>query len=79
MEIIDITLVPILIAFVEAVKKMGLPSKWSPAVAIVLGIGVNLIFSVIGEGITQQIFFGLMAGLAASGLYDFGKTTVLGK
>ena len=75
----SITLVPILVALVEVIKKIGLPGKFCPVVAMVLGVGINLYFGMLGEGLNQQILFGIAAGLASSGLFDLGAKTILAK
>ena len=72
-------LVPILLALVEVVKRIGIPGKFLPVAAIVLGIGFNIVFKMMGANMTEYILFGIAAGLSSSGLYDLGSKTVLGK
>ena len=76
---IGLSLVPILVALTEVVKRVGVPSKWLPLVAVVLGIGFNLVFKMMGVDIAEQIMFGIAAGLGSSGLFDLGSKTILGK
>ena len=75
----SLTLVPILVALVEVVKRIGLPGKYCPIVAMIFGVGINLQFKMLGADLNELILFGMAAGLASSGLFDFGAKTVLGK
>lgn len=70
-EIYDIALVPLIMALVQLVKLVGLKAKYSPFVAILLGIvfGVFYLSSELKEG----ILIGLVLGLSASGLYSGSK------
>lgn len=47
----------------EAMKMSGLPSKYSPLISILVGVGIALLMGI-------NPFFGLMAGTSASGLYS---------
>ena len=65
-------LIPIILGVVEAVKRMGVPSKYSAAVAVVVGVGVSILLS----GVTTvSIFVGVLLGLSASGLWSGTKAT----
>ena len=66
----DITiLIPIVTGLVSAIKTAGLPSKYAPAVSLVLGIAAAYL-------INDTIVSGLVIGLSASGLYSGVKATV---
>ena len=79
MDAVSLTLVPILVALVEVVKRVGVPSKFCPLVAMILGVGINIGFKMVGVDVLEQVLFGIVAGLASNGLFDFGKVTVLNK
>ena len=65
------SLVAIVIALTQIVKDLGLNSKFSPVVSLVLGIAGALFFL---EGDVQYLVMsGILTGLASSGLYDIGK------
>jgi len=72
MEIYGVFIVPLIIGMVEIVKRAGLPSKWSPVFAVVLGLlaGMLLLFP---EDIRQGVVVGLALGLSATGLYSGTK------
>jgi hypothetical protein len=53
-----------------------IPSRFIPLLSMVLGIT----FIALGDLTIQNIIItGVIVGLSASGLYDFGKKTVLNK
>ena len=63
---------------VQAIKTLGISSRFLPLVSIVVGFGLTLIatrFVLTPE----NIIGGIGVGLAAAGLFDFGKKTILGK
>lgn len=80
MELITtLATVPAVIALVTLAKDLGLPSRLSPLLAVVLGVALTLI-----DGLARgQVFdlpgvlavggTGLILGLSASGLYDGAK------
>lgn len=68
--------VPAVIALVTLAKDLGLPSKLSPLLAVVLGVALSLFSAAALGGITnfyEPIALGLILGLSASGLYDGAK------
>lgn len=66
-------LVVVIVGVVEAIKRaLNLDSRFAPLLAIALGIGA--LGSLDGFS-TVAIFEGIVAGLAASGLYSGVKTT----
>lgn len=77
MEITVVTF-PILLAVVigldELAKKLGLPTRWAPALSLVLGIACGLIFF-IDKGVPIAALNGVVLGLSASGLYSGLKAT----
>lgn len=71
-EIYGVILVPLILGLVEVSKRVGLPTKWSPVLAVVLGLlaGIMLLFP---EDLRQGVVVGLALGLSATGLYSGAK------
>ena len=59
---------PVIMGIVEAAKRAGLPSKFCPLLAILLGIGFS--FLVPTANWAENLISGLAAGLSAVGLYE---------
>ena len=70
-----VILVPVIVGLVEIVKRLGMPSRFCPVLAVVLGIGLS--FAGLHPSPLETILEGVVAGLSASGLYDVGKKTLL--
>lgn len=71
--------VPAIVALVELVKRTfpELPARAYPLLALLLGIGLNLALSgYSGTSPVEAASVGLIAGLAASGLYSQAKVVV---
>ena len=68
-----IAIVPIIVGLVQVVKGVGIPSKYAPLVSIAFGIGLVALTGVVWQAFVVQ---GIIAGLAASGLYSGGKATL---
>lgn len=71
-----VALVPLAIAVVQVVK-IAFPSvegRWSPAMSLVVGIGLAFMVSGV-EFLGSQILGGVVVGLMASGLYSQAVTT----
>lgn len=72
---IELSILVVLVgAIVEAMKIVGMQTKYAPIVAIALGVVLNLIFFSVGEELSGALFAGLVVGTMASGLYDNIKT-----
>lgn len=67
--------IPIITGVIEAIKRAGMPAQFSPLVAIILGIGYG--FGVLQTFSFDAFLYGLMAGLAAIGVYEGAKTGVI--
>lgn len=67
--------VAILIALVELVKKVGLPTQFAPLASLALGIGLSFLAAGVS---VDNLVVGLVLGLSASGLWS-GTKSVLGK
>jgi len=63
----------VVLGLTEVAKKAGLPSKYSPIIALVLAIGFNFLILMIGETNQELLINALIAGLSAMGLYSGGK------
>lgn len=82
MEELEILVPPVfLTAFFQIIKpllgKFIKDHDWYPLVSAVIGIGANFIFKFYGATRPEIVAGGIIAGLAASGFYDFAKKTVL--
>ncbi len=62
-----LALIPIVIGLIQVAKMAGLPSKYAPIGALILGVVGALI---LGGPIGVAILSGLIVGLSASGLYS---------
>jgi len=72
-------IIAIIIGLVAVAKKLGLESKFAPVLALVLGVGINLVVKYLGAETGELVISGIVAGLSSMGLYDVGKKTILGK
>lgn len=69
-----LVLVPIVMGVVEAIKALGLNSKFAPVMSIILGvIGVYLASGFVLSG--PLALEGIVVGLSAAGLYSGAKKT----
>lgn len=68
-----IAIVPVIIGLVSVAKGAGLPDRFAPILAIVFGIGLVALTGPVLAAIIAQ---GIIAGLAAAGLYSGVKATV---
>ena len=66
--------VPVVLGLTQMVKFLGLPSKYSALVSIIFGLFIA--FLVPADAIRDTIFFGIVAGLSASGLWSGAKNAV---
>jgi len=66
----------IVMGLAEALKRLGLNRKYLPVVNLFTGVAAAVIWG--GHEIKTSVFYGIMAGLSASGLYSGGKNTVEG-
>ena len=72
-DLVGLAGVPFVVALTEAVKAVwpGLPARFYPLVAIAWGLGLNLLAAyAIGVLPVEAALEGLVAGLAAAGLYS---------
>ena len=65
-------MIAVIVALVEMIKRIDLlPVKYLPLFSLVLGMLGGLIYW--DGSLKEQIFYGMMTGLAASGLFDQSK------
>jgi hypothetical protein len=68
-------IVPVILGLVQVVKQVGLPSRFAPLASIAIGIGLVALTGVAWQAFVVQ---GIIAGLAASGLWSGSKATIQG-
>lgn len=73
-ELYNVAIIPLIIGVVEMFKKAGLPAKYSPFIAVIIGILLGVFF--LASNTKEGIIIGLMIGLSASGLYSSTKNIV---
>lgn len=65
---------PAILALVNLAKQLGLPSKASMVLAIILGVAMNVAdYYLATYGAYQAATTGLILGLSAAGLYDIAR------
>lgn len=74
-SVYGIALVPVILAVVELLKRVGIPKKFSPLVALILGILCGFYYLAPGEP-SKAVFLGVVAGLSAIGLFSGTKNTL---
>lgn len=75
--ILSASLIPLITALVELIKRSGYIDDLEPYVATLLGVILGLIFGwYLGEDLFIYVLTGLIAGLSSSGLYDNIETTI---
>ncbi len=68
-------LIPLIVALVEVCKQFIPDKRFYPLIAVILGMAGNVgIGWAIGESLIVAAILGLIAGLAACGLYSTGAT-----
>lgn len=65
--------IAIVIGLTEVVKRLGLPKKFIPAFAVLLGAGISM---ATGGVTTTAILGGIIVGLTSQGLYSGTKATI---
>lgn len=72
---------PMVLLIVQGLKTTGIASKWAPALSMGIGVLFGTVYTLATQpGGVQTVFMGvlagLMAGLAASGIYSGAKKTI---
>ncbi len=78
-DLIGLAGVPVIVALIEVLKRAWpeLDGRWLPLASLLLGLALNLAVGWTLELAPQEaLALGLVAGLAASGLYSQGKTVL---
>ena len=68
----DAALVGLIMALVEAAKRTGFPARYSPILALALGIAAGVFWVFPGDYV-QGVWAGIVMGLSAIGLYSGPK------
>jgi ABC-type uncharacterized transport system permease subunit len=74
--VVSVLISPALVGLIGVLKDAGLPPRWSPLIAVILGIALMLAYATWGDN--RHFLFGLLGvliGLAACGRYDLSKLT----
>jgi hypothetical protein len=69
-------LIALVVGLTEVGKKLGIPSRFLPLLALLLGVGVNFVLKFLGIEYGELLLGGLVAGLSAIGLYSGTKATL---
>jgi len=64
----------VIVGVVELLKRIGLPAKLAPVVALVLGLAAGIVYVAPGD-LRQGVLMGIVLALSAMGLYSGGKST----
>ena len=76
-DVIGLAGVPLIVALVQVAKAWIVEERLYPVLALVLGLALNVgIAAARGSDIPAAVLLGVVAGLAASGIYSQGKTIV---
>jgi len=73
----DAALVGLIMALVQLAKETGFPAKYSPILALALGIAAG-VFIISPGDVIQGIWYGIAMGLSAVGLYSGTKNVKAG-
>ena len=74
-DFVGLAAVPVIIGLVEIVKRWIADDRWYPLIALLLGVAINAAIAYqTGTDYLLAVLIGIVAGLAASGLYSSGKT-----
>lgn len=68
-----VAIVPVIVGLVQVAKDIGVSNRYAPIASIVMGVGL---IALTGVNLQTMIVQGIIAGLAASGLYSGGKSVV---
>lgn len=77
LSVYGVALVPVIMGIIELLKRTGVPNKYSPIIALILGVFSGFYYLAPGEP-EKAVFFGIIAGLSAVGLYSGTKNTLQG-
>lgn len=78
MEIYGVAIIPVIVGLIEVAKRAGLPKRFSPILAIALGILAGIVYLESGS-IKEGVLKGIAIGLASVGLYSGTRNVIRGK
>lgn len=72
LELFGFSIVPLIIGLVEVTKRVGVPSRDAPVIAILLGLaaGFGVEYATPQRIWMKAVVYGIAYGLAASGIYS---------
>lgn len=69
MEVYGVAIIPVIVGLIEAAKRGGLPKRFSPVLALALGILAGVVY-LDTESMKEGVLQGIAIGLASVGLYS---------
>ncbi|HHW74859.1 MAG TPA: hypothetical protein GX744_06340 [Firmicutes bacterium] len=73
-----VALIPIIVGLSELLKRFGLPNRFVPIAALVMGLFFSFFYLAPGEP-KRAILFGAVLGLSAIGLFSGTKNTIMSR
>ncbi len=70
----DVALVPLIVSLVSVLRVAGLPARWLPLTAILLGLTAGFVYMAPDDP-KQAVLAGVVMGTAAIGAYSGCKNT----
>jgi hypothetical protein len=70
-----IALIPIIVALVKISNMVGVPRRWLPVIAVVLGV-LGGVFYLAPDNLKEGILLGLWLGLGAVGMHSGAKNAL---
>ncbi|ACB84149.1 hypothetical protein [Natranaerobius thermophilus] len=74
-EAYDVALIPFVMGMIQVFKKLGMPKKAAPVVALIVGNVMGYVYLAPGEP-EKAIIWGTSIGLSAIGAYSGAKNTM---
>ena len=71
----DIAVVPVIVALVAIIGQFGVPPRWLPAAALILGLAAGFVY-IAPEDPKKAVLTGIVMGLAAIGAWSGTKNTI---
>lgn len=71
-DVYGVAIIPVIMALVAFAKMLGLPTKYTPLLSLILGIVAAMVYVAPGDW-RKATFDGILIGLSASGLYSGAK------
>jgi len=64
-------LIAVVVGLTEIIKQFGVDKKYLPIASLILGVLVGVFY--LGGSLEENIMYGVIIGLSASGLFDQSK------